>query len=227
MSDDEDKAPDPWWTPEREACFERVVAGWPKTQIADHLKRTRQTIINWCQHEKFVARIQEHNDDRLGTTKQRRVVETTLATDRVMRIGTKLLEKAEKQLLDEEKGIGKGMDGMTFDRALRALGSYQQLRNEERINSGENVQKFQHNVQGVVGHLHQHSVTQSSFKGFLTEAMKKKAIDVNTEIDGETGQDALLQLSEMAFGDSDVLDEIAKAEKENLIIDAHSMSERR
>lgn len=191
---------DTWtWTPEREKCLDRVLAGWPKKQIAEDLGVHRNTISNWCAHPEFQARVREQQGEHQLATRQRRLRETNMFTDRLARLASKQLDAVEKFPMDD-RAIRRARDFLT---------EYREFREQERIDSGENIQRHQHAVIGEVNHNVQ--VTSQSFKSFLEDAITSGVIDVEA-IDTSDAHALMTSLTQQALLETDLLDRLTEEE---------------
>jgi len=201
------------WTPEREKAVQQVVAGIPKTQIADKLGVHRNTVNNWCKHPEFVARVRELTDDRVNTTRQRRHVETQLFTDKIAKAAHTMLDVA----------IKNPKDGTAVRAAREWLGEYRSFRAEERIDTGDNVAHVKHEHEGSVNHSH--TLSTKSFKGFMQEALGSNIIDAEC-IEANDVHGIILQATQQALVEGTLLDDLAEEER-HLKLDAHTQVEKK
>lgn len=201
------------WTPDREKACQQVVAGIPKTQIADQLKVHRNTVSNWCKHPEFVARVRELTDDRVNTTRQRRHVETQIFTDKVSKLAHSQLDAALKN----------PKDGTAVRAARDWLAEYRAFRAEERQDTGDNVAHVKHEHEGAINHSH--TLTAKSFKGFMQDALGSNIIDAEC-IEATDVHGIILQATQQALIDGSLLDDLAEEER-HLKLDAHSQSEKK
>lgn len=202
------------WTPEREKCFDRFLAGWPKKQIADDLKVHRNTVANWCAHPTFRHRLDEHNADHQATTRQRRVRETTMLADKVAKLATSALDSAAK----------RPDDARSLNTARQWLSEYREFREQERTDSGENVQRHQHAVLGQINH--EHNVSRASFKGFLEGALASGVIDVPV-LESVDPHDVIIAMTQQALLETDLLDQMGEEDAASRVESAHTLTDRK
>lgn len=189
-----------WWTPDKEKCFDFFMAGWPKTQIAAKIERHRNVITRWCSAKPFQERVAERRQDNEATVRQRRVHETNLFADRIARLASKALDKAET----------KPDDAFARNTAREWLSEYKSFRDQERVDLGDNIQKHEHAIAGQVSHTH--AISQSSFKGFLEGAIASGAIDAEC-VEGDA-HSMITALTQQALLETDLLDQLAEADRE-------------
>jgi hypothetical protein len=181
------------WTAEKEQCLTLALAGWPKLRIAAHIGVNRNTVTSWCQAPEFVDRFHSEQEEHQLVTRQRRLREANRFADRLAAVAAKALDVAEKNPQHTASRFA----------ARDWLSEFRAFRNEERTDSGENVQR--HEVIGAV--QHQHQLTNQSFKGFLTKAIDAGVVDAEI-IEGDNVQEVLVTAVRDALVDSDALDEL-------------------
>lgn len=199
----------PWWDedPNREQALELVYGGSSKKAIAKALGVHRNTVSNWCDAPPFQQALASLHGDRLGAMRARRAVHTNQLTDRVTALADSALKLAEKHAHD-----GEAVPVHLQLQARGWLAEFRALRAEERIDSGDNIQKHQHGhvVAGQIGVTATVSIKERSFKEFVHEHMN--AIDVDA-ID-VTGEELIVGLVERVLSDTDVLDTIHEENRE-------------
>lgn len=194
------KSEENWeWTPEKEQCLELFLKGVSKLQIAKTLGVHRNTVNNWCSNPAFVA---EASD---------RVAEHKLNSDlKHTRVADVLTDTAAKNAIRSAAALDKDPDSEVARRRFREFSQeWRDLVRAEREVLGLNVQRIEQRTVGVV------RVEKSvSFKGALTEAVKKGVIDAEAISKGTTldavraGVHALL-----SEGDGALLTEIHEADE--------------
>jgi hypothetical protein len=197
---------DPWWTDERDKAYVLTVQGVTKSQIARELGRERHTIGAWQEDERFSARLQEENVDRFRASRQRRTIQTLRLTDKAHDLAHKMLDNADAN----PKDLNSRLAARDWLNEFR-----EQSRREDEIYGLDN-QRVDVNVRGGLTHQHNHRGSVNlSFKEFLTGAMKKLGVDVETEeIDATRADDALVAVAERALMEGTFLEDLVEREKE-------------
>ena len=191
-----------WWDadPKREKALELIFEGASKKHAATVLDVHRNTISNWCEAAEFREALAQLNGDRLGALRARRANQTISLADRVAKLADLAVTRAERSATLE------GSVPLVQRQEVRDwLGEFRSLRAEERIDSGDNVQRHDHQVSGQVLHAHG-SVRNVSFKDYVTKAINTKIIDVKAL--EESTEEPVVALIERLLVDTDVLDTI-------------------
>jgi hypothetical protein len=195
---------DPWWVAEREDCYQLTLAGTPQNAIAAKLGRDRHTIGRWVEDNRFIDRLQQENEGRFASMRQRRVMQTTRLTDKAYGLAEKMLK-----LTDENpKDLNSRLAARDWLSEFR-----EQSRREDEI-FGLDKQRVDVNIHGVVQHKHKGTV-DLSFKEFLTGSLKRMGVDIENEaIDAGRADDALVAITEKALLEGSFLEEMVEREKE-------------
>lgn len=199
---------DTWeWTEERERCLDFVIAGNSNVAIAKELGVHRKTVENWKKHPTFLARLEEMVLDQRHTVRLRRIRQTNALTERT----EALVEKAFKVAEEKPESM------IAQERAMNWASEFRAFREQERIESGENVQR--HEVSGVIGHAHLvGSVRNGSFKEFLTQAIDSKVIDVESiEVEGDDAEAVVKGVLQAALRDGNILDIITEEDRQQAL----------
>lgn len=194
---------DPWWTPDRETCFKAVLSGAPQHQISRELDRDRHTIARWCEDKRFVARLQEENEGRFHSMRQRRVMQTVRLTDKAYGLAEKMIDNADANPKDLNSRLA----------ARDWLSEFREQSRREDEMYGLDKQRVDVSINGTVQHKGKVGV-DLSFKEFLTGSLKRMGVDVENEaIDAGRADDALVAITEKALMEGTFLDELVEREK--------------
>lgn len=162
------------WDERKERAFQMTLRGYTKVQIAEELGVSRQTIHEWANAQAFWKRLDEERYEIQVATRHRRLRATTVFGDRVTSIADAALKRAEREV--------KKHKGRVTDRTTRTvkeyLGQFRDMREVERVEYGENVQK--HAIVGAVQHNHSGAISSSanqSFKSFLTQQLESGVVN--------------------------------------------------
>ena len=183
-----------------------VYAGASKAQIAKALDVHRNTVTNWTNAPEFADALAALQTDRVGAVRVRRAQQTNSFTDRIAKL-------ADRSLASIEKAVDRNEPISVIQRTeLREyLGEFRAMRNEERIDNGDNMQKHQHQVSGAVQHHHVHSVRNKAFKDYLQEQINGNVIDLGAL--EESQEQPVVALVERLLTDSNVLDTFAEEDR--------------
>lgn len=195
---------DPWWTDERETAYQLTLAGSPQHVVAAQLDRDRHTIARWVEDKRFAARLQEENESRFHSMRQRRAMQTVRLTDKTYGLAEKMIKQAD----ENPKDLNSRLAARDWLSEFR-----EQSRREDEI-YGLDKQRVDVNVHGSVRHKHEGTV-DLSFKEFLTGSLKRMGVDVEAEeIDPGRADDALVALTEKALSEGSFLDDMIERERE-------------
>ncbi len=195
---------DPWWTDEREGCYQAILAGNPQHAIAHQFGRDRHTIARWCEDPRFVDRLQDENEKRFGSMRQRRVMQTTRLTDKAYGLAEKMITLAD----ENPKDLNSRLAARDWLSEFR-----EQSRREDEI-FGLDKQRVDVNVHGTVQHKHKGTV-DLSFKEFLQGSLKRMGVDIETEeVDPGRADDALVAITERALLEGTYLEDMVEREKQ-------------
>lgn len=203
-----------WWDedPRREQCFDLIVQGLSKRAVATRLGVHRNTVNNWCDSVEFKKLEEQYHNDRVGALRTRRAQQTMVMTDRVAALTEKVIQRAESAAATTGLTVGDRQ-------ALRDMVStFKDLRAEERIDTGDNVARHNHNHNVSGGLIHGHaSVRAESFKDFVQKQLDAKVIDISAL--EEATQDPVVALVQRVLIDTPLLDDIAaEDEKERGVL---------
>lgn len=200
--------------PDRQRCFDLVVAGVSKAAIARELNKHRNTINNWCADPRFIAAARQWMREHQSAKRQRRMVTTNVINDKIEDLVLGQVKKLELQAQNPKTPI-KGED----IRTMRELAyEYRSFREEERKDMGDDVKRVSvnsnhsHTLTGDVQVTH--SVSNTPFKAFVKQQMDSRIIDVEA-LDAPNQGALLLQATEHILADSDLLDQIDAEDREN------------
>jgi len=188
------------WSEDQEKCFQLFFRGVPKTQIAEELKKHRNTINNWCKNPAFLLRVREELEAHRNTTRLRRARTTGIITDMVSNLAVRTAKEAEKK------------PTKVRIRKMRELNAEFRLqRGEERIDMGDDVRRTEivsHNA-----HVHQASITMKPFRDMLLESTSKGVIDA-TLVNADSPKEALVQAAQQLLVEGALIDAIDKEDAE-------------
>jgi len=192
------------WTTDRERCLDYLLAGMPKRQIARELGVHRNTVNNWTARPEFIHEARKRFDEHVNSTRVRRLMETNSFTSRIAKMISKHLDAAET----------KG-DATEMRRAMEWMREYRQFRDQERQDTGDNVQRVQHSgglLVGGEGEMH-HTTHKASFKDFLESMIDDGVVDTDAiEIDTPPGE-VIRQVVQQSLTDGGLLDTINEEDK--------------
>jgi hypothetical protein len=156
--------------------------------------------------KRFVERLQEDNEGRFHSMRQRRVMQTVRLTDKAYTLAEKMLKAADETPKDLNSRLA----------ARDWLSEFREQSRREDEMYGLDKQKVDVSINGSVQHNHKGKVgVDLSFKDFLNGSLKRMGIDVESEeIDGGRADDALVHITEKALMEGSFLEELVEQEKE-------------
>lgn len=195
------------WTQPREECLDMLFKGVSQRGIATQLGVHYNTIGNWIKHPSFQQRLSEISAAHHAQVRMQRIQQTNMFTSRVAKLADTTLKEAEAH----------PNSAVAAEKARSWLDEFRSFREEERVNSGENIQR--HQITGMVGHVHS-GVRQASFKNFLENAIDKGIIDVESiETTGDNAGDIVAALVQHALRAGDMLDVITEEDRQQALAD--------
>lgn len=201
-----EKAKDPWWSTEREKCYQMVLLGIPQGQIARELDRDRHTVAEWTNDDRFILRLQDENLDLFASMRQRRAVKTTFYADKV----AKQADDAFKELEAKPRDLATQVRARAWLQEFR-----EQTRREDEV-YGVVTQRMgvDVNVRGSMQHRHTAKI-DVTFKQLIVGALIKSGVDVDKEeIDPEKAQEMLVMATERALHEGTFLDDMVERERQ-------------
>lgn len=200
---------DPWWTAERELAYQLVLAGNPQHAVAAELGHHRHTIARWLEDSRFLERLQEENEGRFHSMRQRRVMQTVRLTDKAYVLAEKMIKEADTNPKDLNSRLA----------ARDWLSEFREQSRREDEMYGLDKQRVDVNIHGSVSHNHKGKVgVDLSFKEFLHGSLKRMGVDVEAEeIDSGRADDALVAITEKALLEGTFLEELVEREKEEML----------
>ncbi len=193
------------WTVQREKALDMVFKGASQRAIAQELHVHYNTIGNWLKRPEFMQRLTELSGAQHAQVRLMRIQQTNTFTSRIAKLADTTLKNAEEH----------PNSAVAAEKAITWLEQFRGFREEERINSGENIQR--HQITGMVGHVVA-GARQASFKTFLQESIKSGAIDTDAiEATGDSAGDVITALVQAALRSGDLLDVITEEDRQQAI----------